>query len=103
MSTAYCVFSNLLPYLSLPISLILKHHKNAKALDAGYQVDVVFLDFSKAFDRFAHQALLHKLCNFSIPFGEVLNWCQDYLSNRRHRVVFDGYSSSLTEITSCAP
>ena len=30
-------------------------------------------------------------------------WCQDYLSNRRQRVVIDGYSSSLTEITSGVP
>ena len=32
-----------------------------------------------------------------------MNWCQDYLSNRRQRVVIDGYSSSLTEITSGVP
>lgn len=50
----------------------------------------------------AHQALLHKLCNFGIS-GELLNWCQDYLSNRRQRVGIDGYSSSLTEITSGVP
>ena len=74
------------------------HHKWAKALDEGHQVDVVFLDFSKAFDRVPHQALLHKFCNFVISW-ELLNWCQDYLSNRRQRVVIDGYSSSLTEIT----
>ena len=87
---------------STATQLILTHHKWAKALDEGHQVDVVFLDFSKAFDRVSHQALLHKLCNFGIS-GELLNWCQDYLSNRRQRVVIDGYSSSLTEITSGVP
>lgn len=87
---------------STATQLILTHHKWAKALDEGHQVDVVFLDFSKAFDRVPHQALLHKLCNFGIS-GELLNWCQDYLSNRRQRVVIDGYSSSLTEITSGVP
>ena len=45
---------------------------------------------------------MHKLCNFGIS-GELLNWCQDYLSNRRQRVVIDGYSSSLIEITSGVP
>ena len=49
-----------------------------------------------------HQALLQKLCDFGIS-GELLNWCQDYLSNRRQRVVIDGYSSSWTEITSGVP
>ena len=87
---------------STATQLILTHHKWARALDEGHQVDVVFLDFSKAFDRVPHQALLHKLCNFGIS-GELLNWCQDYLSNRRQRVVIDGYSSSLTDITSGVP
>ena len=63
---------------STATQLMLTHHKWAKALDEGHQVDVVFLDFSKAFDCVPHQALLHKLCNFGIS-GELLNWCQDYL------------------------
>ena len=29
-------------------------------------VDVVFLDFAKAFERVAHYILLQKLCNFGI-------------------------------------
>ncbi|XP_068739259.1 uncharacterized protein [Montipora capricornis] len=87
---------------STATQLILTHHKWAKALDEGHQVDVGFLYFSKAFDRVPHQALLHKLCNFGIS-GELLNWCQDYLSNRRQRVVIDGYSSSFTEITCGVP
>ena len=84
---------------STATQLILTHHMWAKALEKGHQVYVVFLDFPKPFDRVPHQALLHKLCNFGIS-GELLNWCQDYPSNRRQKVVTDGYSSSLTEITS---
>ena len=38
----------------------------SKALDAGLQVDAVFLDFARAFDRVHHKILLHKLCNFGI-------------------------------------
>lgn len=64
-----------------------------------FQVDVVFLDFSKAFDCVAHQALLLKPCNFGIP-GEFLNCLQDYLNNQRLMVVIVGYSSCLTGITS---
>ena len=79
--------------------LILKLHKCAKTVDAGHQVDVVFLDYSKVFDRVLHQA---KFCGFGIS-GELLNWCQDCLSYRRQRVITDGYSSSLTEITSGVP
>ena len=78
------------------------HNKWARALDEGHQVDVVFFDFSKGFDHIPHQTLLHKLCNFGIS-GKLLNWCQHYLSTRRQRVVINGYSFSLTEITSGVP
>ena len=107
------IHSNLSAYLSdwqqgfvkgrsTATQLILTHNKWARALDEGHQVDVVFFDFSKGFDRVPHQTLLHKLCNFGIS-GKLLNWCQDYLSTRRQRVVINGYSSSLTEITSGVP
>ena len=108
------IHSNLSPYLSdwqqgfvkgrcTATQLILTHNKWARALTEGHQVEVAFFDFSKGFDRVPHQTLLHKLCNFRIS-GKHLNWCQDYLSTRRQRVVIYGYSSSsLTEITSGVP
>ena len=46
--------------------------------------------------------LVAQAFNFGIS-GELLNRCQDYLSNRRQRVVIDGYSSPLIEITSDVP
>ena len=51
--------------------LVLTHHYWTKALDAGYEVDAVFLDFSKAFDKVSHVILMQKLCNFlclRLPF-----------------------------------
>ena len=62
-------------------------------------VDVVFLDFSKAFDKVNRAVLLQKLCNFGIT-GSLLKWCESYLSNRRQRVVLDGISSSWSEVSS---
>ena len=55
--------------------LILTHHQWATARDKGRQVDVVFLDFSKAFDKVNHAVLLQKLCNFGIT-GSLLQWCE---------------------------
>lgn len=82
--------------------LLLTHHMWSKALDAGLQVDAVFLDFAKAFDRVNHKILLHKLCNFGIS-GSLLAWCGDYLSNYKQRVVVDGKCSSWLNIPSGVP
>ena len=67
---------------SCETQLILTHHQWATALDQGRQVDVVFLDFSKAFDKVNHAVLLQTSCNFGIT-GSLLQWCESYLSNRR--------------------
>ena len=42
------------------------------ALDAGHEVDVLFLDFLKAFDRVSHNYLLNKLLCYGIN-GSVHN------------------------------
>ena len=89
---------------------ILTHHKWAKALDEGHQVGLITsrclgneptllpkTQFFEGFDCLPHQVLLYKLCNFGIS-GNLLN-----LGNQRQRVVIDGSSSSLTEITSGVP
>ena len=78
---------------SCTTQLVLSHHQWSKALDEGRQVDVVFLDFAKAFDRVVHDVLLQKLCNFGIS-GALLNWFQDYVTNREQRVVIDRVNSS---------
>ena len=82
--------------------LVLTHHYWSKALDAGHQVDAVFLDFSKAFYKVSHVILMQKLCNFGVS-GCLLNWCRDYLSNREQRVVIDGISSYWRPIPSGVP
>lgn len=70
-----------------------------QTLDSGLQVDAVFLDLAKAFDRVNHKVLLHKLCNFGIS-GSLLAWCGDYLSNCKQRAVVDGKCSSWPDTTS---
>ena len=46
------------------LSYFLSHHQCLKALNESKQVDVVFLDFAKAFDRVAHNILLQKIVQF---------------------------------------
>lgn len=87
---------------SCETQLILTQHQWATAFDEDRQVDVVFLDFSKAFDKVNHSVLMQKLGNFGIT-GSLLQWCESYLTNRRQRVVLDGISSSWSDVSSGVP
>ena len=43
-------------------------------------IDVIYLDFQKAFDTVPHRRLLQKLTSFGIH-GNVLKWIESFLSN----------------------
>jgi hypothetical protein len=73
-----------------------------EAVDNGYPVDVIFLDYQKAFDTVPHRRLLHKLKGYGIR-GKVLGWFTDYLANRCQRVVVRGESSEWGEVASGVP
>ena len=64
-------------------------HDLAKYLNDGLQTDVIFLDFSKAFDKVDHNLLLHKLKHYSIR-GQLLLWLTDFLSERKQQIVVEG-------------
>jgi len=54
-------------------------------IDSEFDVDVIFLDFAKAFDKVPHQRLLSKLKSHGIS-GIVLDWIENWLSGRVQRV-----------------
>jgi endonuclease/exonuclease/phosphatase family metal-dependent hydrolase len=62
-------------------------------LDEGKCLDVLYLDFSKAFDTVPHKRLLHKLEAYGIK-GNMLNWITDFLTARRQQVSVNGILSS---------
>ena len=68
----------------------------------GKQVDLIYLDLSKAFDEVPHHLLLSKLCDFGIR-GTGLPWFQSYLSDRRQRVVLQGVFPEWLPVTSGVP
>ena len=53
---------------------------------SGYPIDILFLDFSKAFDSVSHSKLCKKLAQLGFN-ANVLNWCKGLLANRTQRVV----------------
>ncbi len=74
-----------------------------KALDAGYMVDVVYIDYAKAFDKVSHNKLLHKLENFYGITGSSLEIIRVLLVNRQFRVCVNGNYSCCSEMPSGVP
>ena len=70
--------------------------------DKKNSIDVIYLDFQKAFDPVPHKRLIHKLKGYGIS-GNLLLWIEDFLHERKQRVVLNGQSSSWTEVTRGIP
>lgn len=66
------------------------------------QIDVICIDFSKAFDRVSHRKLLFKLRNVGIS-ENVLNWVGAYLGNRQQAVRVGDALSENREVYSGVP
>ena len=73
-----------------------------RALDEGKEIRVVFCDISKAFDRVWHRGLIYKLKAIGIK-GKLLNWIENYLSERKQRVVINNANSEWREIKAGVP
>lgn len=74
----------------------------SEAIDAGKQVDVIYTDFSKAFDRLDHGILLHKLKLFG--FSDLLiSLLSSFLSGRNQFVEYRGFKSDQYLVTSGVP
>ncbi len=54
-------------------------------IDEGHTVDVIYLDFAKAFDSVNHRFLLTKTKSFGLG-DVVVRWIEAYLSGRVSRV-----------------
>jgi len=72
------------------------------SMDCGKPVDVVFLDFQKAFDKVPHKKLLYKLKGLGIK-GGLLKWIGNWLEGRKQRVVLGGSVSSWKSVNSGVP
>ena len=73
-----------------------------KLLDQGHAVDVLYLDFAKAFDKVPHKRLLEKCRGLGLD-GQVLEWIRVWLENRQQRVVLNGEASEWAEVLSGVP
>ena len=84
--------SNLLEYLE----------ELTRLVDEGHAVDIVYVDFAKAFDKVPHMRLIRKCEGLGIT-GKTLSWIHNWLSGRMQRVVLNGKCSSWREVESGVP
>ncbi|KAJ7414459.1 RNA-directed DNA polymerase from mobile element jockey-like protein [Pitangus sulphuratus] len=71
-------------------------------VDEGKAVDVVYLDFSKAFDTVSHIILLEKLEAHGLDRG-TLHWVESWLADLAQKVVGNGVASSCCPVPSGVP
>ena len=78
-------------------------HEAWSNISAGSQTDVIYTDYSSAFQSVSHKLLLHKLQNsFQISY-KAIYWLKSYLSDRKQRVVVKGKCSRWTDVRSGTP
>ena len=76
--------------------------KWTEIMDRGGEIDVIYLDFMKAFDTVPYRRLISKLASYGIQ-GEVLGWIKAFLCDRRQRVAVRGAFSDWLAVLSGIP
>ncbi len=64
-------------------------------------VDISYFDFQKAFDKVPHVRLLTKLKAHGVT-GNIHKWIEDWLSERKQRLVIKGISSGWRRVKICS-
>ena len=73
-----------------------------RIIEEEESIDLIYTDFSKAFDSVPHQRLLQKIANIGID-GKVHKWVKSFLSGRKHRVSVESELSCWANVKSGIP
>ncbi len=82
--------------------LIAHYDKILSILEEGSNVDVIYLDFAKAFDKLDFNITLQKLKQLGVD-GKVGRWLHSFLTNRYQTVIVNGEKSDPVLVTSGVP
>jgi ribonucleases P/MRP protein subunit RPP40 len=63
---------------------------------------VIYLDFQRAFDKVPHKKLMLKLRALGIV-DEIYNWIEDWLKDRKQRVILLGANLDWIKVKSGVP
>ena len=85
------------------ISQLLEHFETIlNLLDDGCNVDVVYLDFCKAFDKLDFNTMLHKIKQSGVG-GLLGRWLYSFVTGRHQYVTVKGFQSFLCQVLSGVP
>jgi len=71
-------------------------------LESGEQIDVIYTDYEKAFDKVPHRRLLNKFFSFGLPI-QIVNWIRSFLHNRFYKVKINSSLSDSYPVRSGIP
>jgi hypothetical protein len=85
------------------LSQLLEHHDEIlRMMEEGGNVDVVYTDFEKAYEKVDHEKLIDKINNqFGIK-GKLEKWLRQFLLNRKQQVLVEENKSEKSTVTSGA-
>ncbi|CAM4695511.1 unnamed protein product [Lepidochelys kempii] len=83
-------------------NLIAFYDKITGSVDEGKAMDLLFLDFSKAFDTVSHSILASKLKKYGLDEWTI-RWIESWLDHRSQWVVINGSMSSWQPVSSSVP
>lgn len=83
-------------------NLLLFFNSMIEIYDEKSPLDIIYLDFQKAFDKVPHRRLISKLHSLGIR-GNIKNWIKNWLHERKQRVVLNGSFSEWDDVTSGVP
>ncbi len=76
-------------------NLLVAEERITRLMDSGEGVDLVYLDFAKAFDSVNHRMLCDKMLAYGIH-RSIVDWTRSFLSNRTFQLrVGESYSASV--------
>lgn len=90
------------PGRSTTTNLMLFNNYVVNSVEKGFQVDTIYTDFSKAFDKVSHEVLLDKMSRLNSSVVP-LHWIKSYLSNRQQFVKIGTDRSSQFRASSGVP
>ena len=84
------------------IQLLAHYDHLPKLLEDGHNVDVIYLDFSKAFDKLDYNIALQKLFDIGIE-RKMLSWITCFLKKHKQSVIVNGVKLNPENMLSGSP